>query len=555
MQFHFFTALVLLLSTFNDAQAAPATKAKRGPGMVTMPLRSVRSLRRNDVHPHIYIQQHINRSNRRLARMTGREAPSDLEMRESLQKRVDHVHIGYAAGDHTHSKRYVVKTPTNKKTILAETDTSLSSGLGNNFGQVRGTSRDAKKKEGEGNLGFGSSSQQQANSTFTNGNSNSTSDSSASNSTATGSGSNSAGVDPLDIAAAQKGGLTTAQPPSSKNSVALDIDANDASYVGTVQIGTPPTDFHILMDSGSADFWVGGENCQSSAGGDCGSQAHTFLGSKLSSTFKDSGSPFNVTYGSGAVAGTLIQDNVVLAGLNLPGHAFGVATEETPDFADDSIPFDGLMGLAQSTLSNQQVLTPPESLAKAGAITDAITSFKISRLADKKNDGEVTFGGVDTTKFDAQQAVTFDNVNKQGFWEGAFVGTVNGQSVGIDQGRTAILDTGTTLMLGPADDVAAVHKAINGSKPDGQGGFLVPCTMTDVVSLAFGNPSQQFDIDPRDVAFLPVDNNDPAGDCQSGIQAGQIGGATEWLVGDVFLKNAYFSVDVGKNAITLAKLV
>ena len=30
---------------------------------------------------------------------------------------------------------------------------------------------------------------------------------------------------------------------------------------------------------------------------------------------------------------------------------------------------------------------------------------------------------------------------------------------------------------------------------------------------------------------------------------------SEWLVGDVFLKNAYFSVDVGKNAISLAKLV
>ena len=44
---------------------------------------------------------------------------------------------------------------------------------------------------------------------------------------------------------------------------------NDVGYVATVQVGTPPRDFSILMDSGSADFWIGGENCQSQAGGDC----------------------------------------------------------------------------------------------------------------------------------------------------------------------------------------------------------------------------------------------------------------------------------------------
>jgi len=34
------------------------------------------------------LQQHINRSNRRLARFTGREAPSELELRQNLERRV-----------------------------------------------------------------------------------------------------------------------------------------------------------------------------------------------------------------------------------------------------------------------------------------------------------------------------------------------------------------------------------------------------------------------------------------------------------------------------------
>ena len=39
--------------------------------------------------------------------------------------------------------------------------------------------------------------------------------------------------------------------------------------MAVVQMGTPPQDFLILMDSGSADLWVGAENCQSEGGGGC----------------------------------------------------------------------------------------------------------------------------------------------------------------------------------------------------------------------------------------------------------------------------------------------
>lgn len=180
------------------------------------------------------------------------------------------------------------------------------------------------------------------------------------------------------------------------------------------------------------------------------------------------------------------------------------------------------------TLSEQQTLTPPESLAQAGLISDAIVSFKISRLADQKNDGEITFGGLDQTKFDPNTLVTFDNVNQQGFWEGAMASvTVNGQDVGL-KGRTAILDTGTTLIVAPPADAAAVHQQIPGAQSDGQGGFTIPCTTTASVALSFGG--QDFAIDTRDLLFSPVDPNDLTGDCVSGISSGEIDGQTTWLV-------------------------
>jgi hypothetical protein len=94
------------------------------------------------------------------------------------------------------------------------------------------------------------------------------------------------------------------------------------------------------------------------------------------------------------VSGTVIQDNINVAGLALNNHVFGVADQETDDFGSNNTPFDGLMGLAKSALSEEQTLTPPESLAQQGLIQQAIVSYKIPRLADNLKDGEITFGYV-----------------------------------------------------------------------------------------------------------------------------------------------------------------
>lgn len=97
-----------------------------------------------------------------------------------------------------------------------------------------------------------------------------------------------------------------------------------------------------------------------------------------------------------------------------------------------------------------------------------------------------------------------------------------------------VLTIGTTLIVAPASDADAVHAAIPGAQSDGQGGFTLPCTTTASVALTFGG--QSFSIDPRDLAFQPVNANDPQGDCVSGIASGNIGGAQEWLVSNRFYR-------------------
>ncbi|KAI0661538.1 acid protease [Cubamyces menziesii] len=496
------SVLFVLSATGNGVEAAPA---KRAPRSVTLPLTRIHHTR-TDIHPQILLQQHINRSVKRYARMKGRTPPTRRELEEKIAKRM-FIPEGGRPKFNANAKRYNRKGA-NKTNPIAAVEDLIGS-------QLQPLTKGKGKKH----------KQQQA-----------TADA---NATASDDGTTDA----------DNGSLTAANPPTAANSLGLDIEANDVGYIATIQMGTPPRDFHILMDSGSADLWVGAEGCQSQAGGGCGN--HEFLGSQSSSTFKDLGQQFQVTYGTGAVAGDVIQDNIVVAGLALNAHTFGVALEETQDFSDDSVPFDGLMGLAQSTLSEQGVPTPVEALASAGLIDEAITSYKISRLADDKNDGEITFGGLDDTKFDPSTLVTFDNAATNGFWEGAMDSvSVDGQDLGL-QGRTAILDTGTTLIVAPDADAQAVHAAIPGAQSDGQGGFTIPCNTNASVALTFAG--QAFAIDTRDLIFAQADNTGE--NCVSGISSGEIDGDTTWLVGDVFLKNAYFSTDVTKNTISLAKLV
>lgn len=73
----------------------------------------------------------------------------------------------------------------------------------------------------------------------------------------------------------------------------------------------------------------------------------------------------------------------------------------------------------------------------------------------------------------------------------------------------------TALIIMPEADAIALHSAIPGTRSDGQGGFIIPCNTN--ASVAFTFSGQSFAIDPRDLPFIPLDPNDPTGDCQSGI--------------------------------------
>lgn len=76
-------------------------------------------------------------------------------------------------------------------------------------------------------------------------------------------------------------------------------------YIGKISIGTPPQEFSVLFDTGSANLIVPSVDCPDS---ECGKKPR--YDSTLSSTYKENGTALRILYGSGGFKGILSTDVV-----------------------------------------------------------------------------------------------------------------------------------------------------------------------------------------------------------------------------------------------------
>jgi len=60
-------------------------------------------------------------------------------------------------------------------------------------------------------------------------------------------------------------GIVTSQTPTQANSVAVDQDGQDLSYMVAVSFGDSKDTYHLLLDSAASSTWVMGRECTSEA--------------------------------------------------------------------------------------------------------------------------------------------------------------------------------------------------------------------------------------------------------------------------------------------------
>lgn len=313
-----------------------------------------------------------------------------------------------------------------------------------------------------------------------------------------------------------------------------DIQFDDA-YFAAIKIGNQ--NFNMLMDTGSSNIFVPNTNCTTAA---C--QNHNSFDPQKSKTFKKEGNPWNITFGTGAASGVTGIENVKIGDFTAENQIFGLADNLSDDFVN--LESDGICGLAFDSLNtmDNQAPTLITTLIKQKKI-NPLFSFHLSRVSNFNDQGTLTLGGVDNSKFKGK--ITFNRVintpisatvNTLAFWLiNVDDASVNKKSLAF-KGRKAIIDTGTSTIILPDDDAAKINSQIPGATLDPKSGmFIIPCNTTTAVAFKFGGVD--FEINPKDLITAPVDGTN----CISSIVPGFNFDAKNdtWLVGTPFLKNVF----------------
>ncbi|KAG1785607.1 acid protease [Suillus plorans] len=315
----------------------------------------------------------------------------------------------------------------------------------------------------------------------------------------------------------------------------------DTSFYGSLVVGTPPHPFDVILDTGSSDMWVSSSTCQSTCAG-----TGNFDSAK-SSTFKNMNKNFSVTYEKGYAAGTVGKDVVQMAGFTISDQTFGVVTTTAANFLQN--PVTGIFGLAWQSLAASGAMPFWQALASNGQWSQPLMAFQLTRFLNDSKAGELEPGGSFTMGYTNESLYT-GTINYQdipngqaSYWLQQITSiTVQGKSIFLPSGSDsyAAIDTGTTLVAGPAASIAAIYAQIPGSQPgtgSWEGFYSYPCNTAVVVEISFGGPN--WSISPGDFAFTSIPTSDECYGAFYAIPTSGASGTPSWILGDTFLKNVY----------------
>jgi len=323
----------------------------------------------------------------------------------------------------------------------------------------------------------------------------------------------------------------------------------DAQYYGEITIGTPPQTFNVVFDTGSSNLWVPSKTCPAS---DLACQVHKKYDAKQSSTYVANGTIFSIQYGSGALSGFLSEDTVNFGGLNVVKTTFAEATAE-PGLGFVVGKFDGILGMAFPNIAVDGVSPVWYNIIEQKLVTDNVFSFWLNRTAAPKpsTGGELVLGGYDPAHFAGP--ITYVPTTRVGYWQ--FV--VDSLKVaGVKFGNAnfaAIADTGTSLLVGPAKEVAALNILI-GAIPIAKGEFSINCSKIPTLPIiTFTIAGVEFPLTGEQY-ILQVTSGGVT-ECISGFDGMDLPPPTGplWILGDVFI-GAYTTIfDLEKRQVGFGK--
>ncbi|XP_006868446.1 PREDICTED: napsin-A [Chrysochloris asiatica] len=325
----------------------------------------------------------------------------------------------------------------------------------------------------------------------------------------------------VNLEASSPGGKSTFVPLS---------NYMNAQYFGEIGLGTPPQNFSVIFDTGSSNLWVPSKRCHFLS---LPCWFHHRFNPDASSSFQPNGTKFAIQYGTGRLSGILSKDKLTIGGVKGASVVFGEALWE-PSLIFTFARFDGILGLGFPKLAVNRVRPPLDVLVDQGLLDKPVFSFYLNRNSEEADGGELVLGGSDPTHY--IPPLTFLPVTIPAYWQ-IHMERVK-VSTGLNlcaRGCAAILDTGTSLITGPTEEIRALNSAIGGI-PLFTGQYMIECSKIPTLpQVSFLLGSVWFNLTAQDYIIQIVKLGTRF--CLSGFQALDVPPPMGpfWILGDVFL--------------------
>eukprot|EP00007_Cunea_sp_BSH-02190019_P005085 CAMPEP_0174236912 /NCGR_PEP_ID=MMETSP0417-20130205/6330_1 /TAXON_ID=242541 /ORGANISM="Mayorella sp, Strain BSH-02190019" /LENGTH=415 /DNA_ID=CAMNT_0015315615 /DNA_START=35 /DNA_END=1282 /DNA_ORIENTATION=+ len=317
----------------------------------------------------------------------------------------------------------------------------------------------------------------------------------------------------------------------------------DSAYIGNITMGTPEQGpFSVIFDTGSSNLWVPDKSCV-----EAGCVGKHKYDPNISSTASLDGRRMFIPYGTGYFLGVVWEDVTTVAGVTVTGQLFGDGTYMAEFF--ESTPIDGILGLAFQTIAVDQVPPVFDNMVAQGLVPQALfQTFLGNDYGSMPSTGDessvVVFGEIDTRYMqDPTASFVYADVIEPSYWLVYMREThVGGNKVpntcqyAKNGNCLAVIDTGTSIILGPSYDVKPILAQI--------GDVYTNCSNVHTLpTVSFNISNTLFDVAPEFYVLrqpVTADDGSTQEECVLGI-AGALLTAPFWILGDPFLR-AYTAV-------------
>uniref|UniRef100_A0A7I4YWF4 Peptidase A1 domain-containing protein n=1 Tax=Haemonchus contortus TaxID=6289 RepID=A0A7I4YWF4_HAECO len=351
------------------------------------------------------------------------------------------------------------------------------------------------------------------------------------------------------------------------------IDYDGAEYVVEITLGTPEQKFKVIVDTGSANFYVPDTSCSGYKSKTCTisecdaglvckvfcpdqtccrkancNKKHLF-NATASTTYVKLEGKWSIKYPPLDAEGLLGNDTVRLGASGstqpiIPGTVFGRATRFSAPFIDSEI--DGVLGLAFPVIAPSRITPPISRAVQLNLLDEPLFTVYLKHSSDQTDTdgGVITYGAVDTEH--CGPIMAYESLTTPTHWQFKLVAATSG-NFNMNVNCRARSDTASSFIGAPATEADAIAREHKATWNEHLQHYVIDCDAKPTIMLKIGK--QNYTIQSENLVLQL-----PDGSCALALKAlsGQKFGSI-WTLGIPFHRQFCTIHDFAQERIGFAK--